>query len=280
MCLHPTSALTGADFLSFKPVPVPTGFTQGTIPLFPSPLDFNPGPMFPSFKGIPFADFSAPGNPLTPELQLDCSGPDCGNILYASEVGYDIDNSSIPSGLVGGPGLIGDHNDECVTSNFNINTLVSFTSPDVPPLTKGGGRGNSCFGVTWDPTQPVIPPNTTISTFFGFEFPLSDTTVNPISRVPDLKWDSFDSNGKGISNLQLCEAVNANGTCATAGVTAPWVHLSLIPIANCPANFTGLDPLPGTFINWSNKYQRKTPGEYTFLWNNHEVTTRFGGVSS
>ncbi len=279
----PTSVLTAPDFLTVTPIPVPAGplgsatfpvgpttlgFGMGQFgaetPLFVSPLIFSAN-HFPNQACIPFADFSANGNPVCPELQLDCSGADCGNIVYASEIGYNIDPFSIPPpGLIGGPALLGDHNDECPTSNFNINTLVSFTSPDVPPLSKGGGKGNSCFAATFDPSQPVIPANTTISTFFGFEFPVfNNPKINKIFPLEDLNWDSNNSSGKGIPNLHLCTAVNPDGTCATPGVKAPWVHLSLLPIASCPVGFMGLDPLPGFFVNFS----FIKPGEYTFLWN-------------
>jgi hypothetical protein len=289
------------DVLSFLPIPVPAG-PLGS-PSFPA---FAPGQFasetpvssslrfsasnFTNQACIPFADFSAPGNPVCPEVQLNCTNgegtcSDASTFLYASEADYSIDTNSITSSLIGGPHFLGVHDPvQCFTSGFTFDTITSFTSvivaPD-PPLTKGGGRGNSCFAVTWTPGVPVIPANTTISTFSGFEAFVSDTKINPIysrSFFPEiLVWDSSTSSGNPVTNLRLCPAVNPDGTCATLGVSPPWVNLSLIQAPNsiCPAGFPPAGPLP-SFFN-TGLLPGDEAGEYVFLWNTNTKVKNLKG---
>jgi hypothetical protein len=273
----PVNSAAG-DQLTVTPIPVPAGplglpaFGGGSnfgseIPVF-SALRFA-APSFPNEACIPYADFSAPLNPVCVELQLVCTpgnpnANDCNNFVYTAQTDYTVDTGSFPppSDLIGGPAFLGDHNDNCFTTGFTFNSFLSFTAGIDPPLTKGGGKGNSCFAATFDPSQPSIPAGTTVSSFSGFEGLVSDTKINPIANqglIPEvLIWDSNDINsGKPIPNLHLCKNTTGNGC------TAPWVNLGLVPIANCPAGF-GVDPLP-SWLNLGLLHGDEV-GEYVFPW--------------
>ena len=135
-----------------------------------------------------------------------------------------------------------------------------------------GGFGNSCFVTAFDPTANVVPPGTTVSTFFGFEFPVSDTKVNPIFvgiPVP-LSWDFHNSSGQPVTNLHLCQ--NPNGT----GCTAPWIYLSLTALSSttaCQSVAAASSPLPSVFNSGLLNLGR---GEYSFIWN---TLTKIKGLS-
>ena len=77
-----------------------------------------------------------------------------------------------------------------------------------------------------------------------------------------LYWDDTTTANAAVTNLKLCQTVGAGGACTTPSLakTAPWVHLSLVPV-NCPG-FAGQNPLSGVFLNLS----LALPGQYSFLW--------------
>ena len=127
----------------------------------------------------------------------------------------------------------------------------------------------------FDPTVAAVGPGVTVSTFFGFEFPVSNTKVNPILQpIPVLlNWDLHDNAGNPVTTLRLCP--NTSGS----GCTAPWVNLSLTALsapastlANCNAIAAASSPLPSV----PNLLAKGHPplglvnfgkGEYSFLWN-------------
>jgi len=79
-----------------------------------------------------------------------------------------------------------------------------------------------------------------------------------------LVWDdTTTSTNTPVTNVKLCQTVGVGGACTTPALpsTTNWVHLSLVPVANCGA-FAGQDPLSGIFANL-NPF---VPGQYTFLW--------------
>ena len=145
---------------------------------------------------------------------------------------------------------------------FNVDIFESYTATKPDPI-RGGGTGNSCFVTAFDPTAQPVPPGETVSTFFGFEFPVSDTKVNPIViplPVP-LSWDYNNSLGQPVTNLTLC--LNSSGT----GCTAPWVYpylTALSPSSACKAIAAASSPLPSLFNSGLLNFGH---GEYTFVWN-------------
>jgi hypothetical protein len=269
------------DTLTFLPVPVPAGFTE-SVPLFspPSALVFNPGSTFPNQKCVPFADFSAPGNPVCPEFQLDCANgdgvcSDAGTFLYTAQVDYAIDPSSITNALIGGPAFLGVHANECPTSGFNFDIFLSYTSRPDPPLTRGGGSGNSCFVLTFDPTAPAIATGTTVSSFVGFQSPVVDGTLNVIKAgsVVPLKWQQFDSSGNPNPKLSWCQTGPSSAdptvckdTSPLPPVGRPWVFLGLIQ-SSCSADAAPLNTATDTAISPnSSGFQNFLNGSYQFNW--------------
>jgi len=185
--------------------------------------------------------------------------------------------------------------------DFSVNAITSYTGAATggdPPPPKGGGKdGKSVFASLFSPEQSVtnpIPAGVTVG-FPGFEVPTSNTLAPSCSpesaqyllfpsgkqvtvkvpavncllkvlgiRVPwPLVWDYTTNSNTPINNLQLCPSVSAGPplTCNTPGVNPPWVHLSLVPVANCGA-FAGQDPLSGIFTNLNPAF----PGQYSFVW--------------
>src|SRR5205085_7372073 len=115
------NSLSG-DTLDVLPVPVPAGPTGIENSVASSALYFSAGPNFPSRKCIPYADFSAPGNPVCVELQLTPGGPSGGTYLYTATNDFNIDANSLPNG-VGGPSFLGHHQVSCPDGGFDINTF-------------------------------------------------------------------------------------------------------------------------------------------------------------
>jgi len=228
---------------------------------------------------VPYSDFSSSFNPGCVELELDCPAADTDGcqFVYTATADFNIDKLSLPNGI-GGAHFLGQHdgnpagyNGQCPTTGFNVDIIESYTATNPDPIT-GGGRGNSCFVTAFDPTANVVPPGTTVSTFFGFEFPVSDTKVNPIFvgiPVP-LSWDFHNSSGQPVTNLHLCQ--NPNGT----GCTAPWIYLSLTALSStsaCQSVAAASSPLPSVFNSGLLNLGR---GEYSFIWN---TLTKIKGLS-
>jgi hypothetical protein len=293
----PRNSATG-DTLTVTAVPVPAGPLSldnwGTDyfgiegPLSPEPPSGQQrfsATNYSNLACVPYSDFSSSFNPGCVELELDCppADSDTCQFVYSATADFNIDKLSLPNGI-GGAHFLGQHdgnptgyNGQCPTTGFNVDIIESYTATKPDPIT-GGGRGNSCFVTAFDPTATVVPPGTTVSTFFGFEFPLFDNKINPVFvglPVP-LSWDFNNSLGQPVTNLSLCKAVNPDGTCATSGVSPPWVYLSLSALSSttaCQAVAAASSPLPSVFNSGLLNFGR---GEYSFLWN---TLTRIKGLS-
>jgi hypothetical protein len=235
--------------------------------------NFTPPSNFPTEACVPFADVS-PTSPTAPlgsdvcvNYQADCSvggipnGGDCTTLLYTLLESYDLP-PNLPA--IGGPDFLVVHGSGCPTSGTAVaqSIFTDYFVTRIDPTTKGKGTGTgSCFEATYTPGAPPITSGTT-SSFFGFEFPVSDTRQNTV-YIPLPVWLSWDysnsSTGNPITNLSLCN--NTTGV----GCTAPWVNLGAIPIA-CPAGrATGPEvPISSLFntglLNFGD-------GEYVFVWN-------------
>jgi hypothetical protein len=232
------------DTLSVLPIPVPAGpvvsGSFGSESVGPSALRFSAGANFSNTTScVPYADFSAPGNPVCVELQLTPGGPsnDAGNYLYTAQNDYNIDANSFPNGI-GGPAFLGHHGVSCPDSGFDLNIFTSYTAPTATfgDPTKGGGSGTgSCWVVAFDANANAIhfgdPP---FSSFVGLLSPVSDTDLNlvkPGSAIPVI-WQLFKSPGVPlIENLSFCPSSSGSG-CAT-----PWVFVGTIA-TSCMADNT------------------------------------------
>jgi hypothetical protein len=246
--ITPTFGGTG-DTLTILPVPVPAGPLTGSafgsesgLPAL-SGLRFN-ATNYPTQASIPYADLSAAGNPVGLEFQITCSynnvvnGNDCGTFIYTVQTDFTIDANSYPAG-VGGPNFLAEHegnpvgyNGACPTTGFNVDIFLSYTGGTGDPPLLGSSDGSSCFVGTFGPTAKPIPAGTTVQqqTIVGFDFPVSDTRTNIVGAgdaVP-LIWQSFDSSGKPVKDLTLCNNFNGTG-CST---TEPWVFIGTSAI-NC-----------------------------------------------
>ena len=236
----------GGEQITVLPIPV----LQSTSNPGSTPANtFNPGSLFSTFSCSPYGDFSEAGNPECTEFQLTCSGAsDCETFLYTATTHY-----SFPPNFpgLGGPGFLKASGQSCPSTNFDKN-IFEFYSQDTTH--KGGGGGLSCFVAAY---TPGAPPVVTASSFEGFEWPVSDTQLNPIIPglpVP-LSWD-YD-----VPNLTVCP--NASGT----GCTPPWVYASSIQIA-CP-NGPPVPPNPSPIsvsrlLNFGKGEDGLT--EYFFFW--------------
>ena len=267
---------TAGDTLTLLPVPVPagplTGNNFGSESLAFTTTPFYAGSTYPTEASIPYADFSANKNPVGLELQLTCTpavGPasDCATFINTSEVDFNVDPNSFPSGI-GGVQFLAEHdnppayNGTCPTEGFNVDILFSYTAPVISDPIKGHSLGNSCFVTTFSPTAPAVAPGTTVTskTFEGFYLPVLDTKLNYVEDgLPvALSWQTFDNvTGKPVTNLTVCP--NSAGT----GCTAPWVSIGTFPI-NCTSDAVdgSLIPAPGKalFLNYKN-------GLYTYFLN-------------
>jgi hypothetical protein len=236
----------GGEQITVLPIPV----LQSTSNPGSTPANtFNPGSLFSTFSCSPYGDFSEAGNPECTEFQLTCSGAsDCETFLYTATTHY-----SFPPNFpgLGGPGFLKASGQSCPSTTFDKN-IFEFYSQDTTH--KGGGGGLSCFVAAY---TTGAPPVVTASSFEGFEWPVSDTQLNPIIPglpVP-LSWD-YD-----VPNLTVCP--NASGT----GCTAPWVYASSIQIA-CP-NGPPVPPNPSPIsvsrlLNFGKGEDGLT--EYFFFW--------------
>jgi hypothetical protein len=273
-----TENSTAGDDLQVAPRNSASGDTLTVAPLPESFSTFS-AINYKTLACVPYSDFNTDGNASCVELELDCpaANTDACQFIYTATADFNIDKLSLPNGI-GGAHFLGQHdgnptgyNGQCPTTGFNVDIIESYTATKPDPIT-GGGRGNSCFVTAFDPTATVVPPGTTVSTFFGFEFPVFDNKVNPVFvglPVP-LSWDFHNSLGQPVTNLQLCQ--NPNGT----GCTAPWVYLSLTALSSttaCQAVAAASSPLPSLFNSGLLNFGR---GEYSFIWN---TATRIRGLS-
>jgi hypothetical protein len=276
-----TESSAAGDDLQVAPRNSASGDTLTVAPLPESFSTFS-AMNYPTLACVPYSDFNTAGSPVCVELELDCppADTDACQFIYNATADFNIDKSSLPNGI-GGAHFLGQHdgnptgyNGQCPTTGFNVDIIESYTAtqPAQPDPITGGGRGNSCFVTAFDPTATVVPPGTTVSTFFGFEFPVFDNKVNPVFvglPVP-LSWDFHNTLGQPVTNLQLCQ--NPNGT----GCTAPWVYLSLTALSSttaCQAVAAASSPLPSLFNSGLLNFGR---GEYSFIWN---TATRIRGLS-
>jgi hypothetical protein len=285
--LTPVNSAVG-DTLTVAPVPIPAGplgldswgsnsfgNEHGLSPEPPYGQQRFSATNYPTLACVPYSDFSSAGNPGCVDLELDCppAQADACGFVYSAKADFTIDANSLPGGI-GGAHFLGEHdnppnyNGQCPTTGFNVDIFSSYTATNPDPIL-GGGKGNSCFVTAFDPTVQPVPPGTTVSTFTGFEFPVSDTKINYIlvgAPVP-LLWQYDNSSGQPVTNLHLCESVNANGTCATKGVSPPWVYLSLTALSStpaCQAVAAASSPLPSIFnLGLLNLGK----GWYNFDWN-------------
>src|SRR5439155_14829783 len=237
------------DTLSVLPVPVPAGplgsatftafpfdqFGFGTTTTAGSPLRFSAGTNAnlggTTFACVPYADFSADGNPVCAELQIECKNGinDCSDgFFYNVQNDFDIDGFSLPGGI-GGPAFLGHHQVDCPNSAFDQNIFLKYTPASVTfgdPL-KGGGSGTpSCWVVAFDPSAAAVTTGS-VSSFTGFSGLLSPPALNPVNRAQAVPLNfTFPTAG-----LHLCPSVNNIGsTCTAAPALTSWAAFGTFPI--------------------------------------------------
>ncbi len=239
----------GGEQLTLLPTPV---LELATNPGSNASNTFNPGLVFPTFGCSPYGDFSETGNPECAEFHLTCAGADCEQFLYTATTHY-----SFPPGFpgLGGPAFLKASGQSCPTSLFDKN-IFDFYSQDTTH--SGGGSGISCFVAALTPGAPVVA---SLVSFEGFEWPVSDTRLNPIIAGWPVPL-SFDYD---VPNLTVCN--NAAGT----GCVAPWVYPSSIQVA-CPNGSPVLpNPTPisvSKLFNFGHGGQGEANlTEYFFFWN-------------
>ena len=241
----------GGEQISLLPVPVLQSSTN------PSNVSntFNPGPVFSAFSCAPYADYSEAGNPICPEFQLTCSGPDCKSFLYTATTHY-----SLPPGIagLGGPGFLKASGQSCPSTKFDKNIFLSYSQDTTH---KGGSGGLSCFAAAFTPNDPIVA---SFSSFVGFEAPVSDTQINVINagRAVPLLWQQFLAPGDPVTNLTFCSSPNPRaGSC-----TAPWVNLGTIPVT-CPGGLPVQSSTETTIAASGNSgLQNEGNGNYQFNW--------------
>jgi len=224
---------------------------------------------------VPYADFSAPGNPVCVELKIDCINgvnacTDSSSILYTVQNDYSIDANSLPNGI-GGPAFIGEHLVDCPDTTFNLNVFTSYTAPSVTldPL-KGGGSGTpSCWVVAFDPSASAVTTGNMVSTFTGFSGlfpPPTKNKVNPGASKP-LNFTYKTSSGTPVTNLHWCTSIfnntggNCNGT-NNNGAPKPWVAFGTLPI-DCPTG-VGQPTFTETAAAGNSNLQNFGAGSYRF----------------
>ena len=297
------------DTLSVLPVPVPAGpLGSGTFGPFPynftgctapctsfnpnqfgtetletlvlnSPLRFsagsNPNLGGTKFACIPYADFSADGNPMCVELQITPNNSD--SYLYTVQNDFDIDGFSLPGGI-GGPAFLGKHAVPCPRNpgDFDQNLFLSYSAASVTfgdPLKGGGSGGGSCWVVAFDPrATPFLDPdpNHALLSFNGFAGfsppgstpPITTNPVHPGSSVP-LNF-TFPTAG-----FKLCPSVNNIGsTCTDLPSLKSWVAFGTLGI-NCSSGVPNV-PLSGEKVAGNSNLQTisstSTSTSYRFNW--------------
>lgn len=244
--ITPSNSNSG-DMLTVLPIPVPAGPTANSkFPICSSctaetlafPTTPFSAPNYPGQTSIPYADLSAPHNPVSLEFQVTCAPQpgDCSSFLYTAQTDFTIDPNSLPQGI-GGPEFLGQHDDTCPTTGFNINIFFSYSVPASDPPLKGTGAGNSCFVGTFDPNAAYVAAGQTVTqhTFVGFYPPVLDNHTNLVvdGAVVPLIWQTLDTTGKPVKNLTWCK--NFSGT----GCTAPWVFVGTNAISCSSGQLTG-----------------------------------------
>lgn len=240
----------GGEQITLLPVPVLQSMSN---PGSNASNTFSPGAVFSTFSCAPYGDFSETGNDECAEFQLTCAGAaDCEQFLYKATTHY-----SFPSDFLGlgGPGFLKASGQTCPSSLFDKNIFNAYSQDTTH---SGGGGGLSCFVAAFTPGAPVVA---SVVSFEGFEWPVSDTRLNPIIAGWPVPL-SFDYD---VPNLTVCN--NAAGT----GCIAPWVYPSSIQVA-CP---NGPPVLPNpTPISVSKLLNFGKGGkgevnltEYFFFWN-------------
>jgi hypothetical protein len=276
------------DSITVLPIPVPAGPLTGTsfgadtgLPLL-TPSRFSAA-NFPGQASIPYADFSASGNPVGLEFQVSCSaivgevsvvnGGDCGSFIYTMQTDFTIDPNSFSTGIGGahflaqheGQGLPAGYDGSCPTTGFTVDIFLSYTGGIGDPPLLGSSDGSSCFVGTFDPNATVVPVGVVVKqqTLVGFQSPVSNDKLNVIqagSTVP-LKWQTFDSFGNPVTNLTLCKTFGGAG-CPT---TTPWVFIGTIAI-NCTTDqITGTTDVP-TDAAGNSGLQNQGGGNYQYNW--------------
>jgi len=267
------------DSLTVLPIPVPAGPLMGggfggelVLPALSSRFSAN---NFPSQASIPYADLSAPGNPVGLEFQVSCSfnnivnGNDCSNFIYTMQTDFTIDPFSYPNGI-GGAHFLGHHEGNpvgydgaCPTSDFNVDIFLAYTGGIGDPPLLGTSDGMSCFVGTFNPAAAPVPAGAIVKqqTLVGFQAPVSDTKLNvikPGSSVP-LIWQTFDSAGNQVTNLTLCPHFGGSGC------TAPWVFIGTTPVA-CTTEQISNTTETTTVAPGSSGLQNQGNGTYQFNW--------------
>ena len=236
------NSLSG-DTLDVLPVPVPAGplgsvtfnafasgqFGFGTTLTATSPLRFSAGNNFApiTYACVPYADFSADGNPVCVELQITPNNND--PYFYTVLNDFDIDGFSLPGGI-GGPAFLGKHAVACPNSSFDVNIFFQYTAATITsgdPLKGGGSGGGSCWVVAFDPSvAPYTDTVNPLSSFSGFSGLLSPPALNPVNRAQAVPLNfTFPTAG-----LHLCSTVNNSGSSCTGGASTPWVAFGTFPI--------------------------------------------------
>ncbi len=284
------------DTLSVLPVPVPAGplgsvtftafpsgqFGHGTTTTASSPLRFSAG-TDPNLGGttfacVPYADFSADGNPVCVELQIECKNgiSACSGFFYNVQNDFDIDGFSLPGGI-GGPAFLGHHQVDCPDSAFDQNIFLTYTPASVTfgdPL-KGGGSGTpSCWVVAFDPSAAAVTTGS-VSSFTGFSglFP-PPTLVNRAQAVP-LNF-TFPTAG-----LHLCSSVNnPSPTCSGTGsnnAAAPWVSFGTFPIS-CTTGVVMPGSTETSLAAGGSSLQTISSTSYRFNWKTQKTAPLNGCV--
>ncbi len=280
--ITPLNSLAG-DTLDVLPVPVPAGplglntwgvGNFGSETPVSSPLRFSAGSNFAptTYACIPYADFSAPNNPVCVELHLTPGGTeDGGGYLYTATNDFNIDANSLPGG-VGGPSFLGHHAVSCPDSGFDINIFFSYTAPSTTfgdPI-KGSGSGTgSCWVAAFDPNAAAIPTGQTFSSFVGFQTPVANSPdlniVKAGSGVP-LIWQQFISPGVPLTTLSLCPGplVPNSGTCPSApALSPPWVFVATI---RTTCNIDSTPTTDPTVVAGASGLQNFGNGTYQYNW--------------
>jgi hypothetical protein len=225
---------------------------------------------------VPYADFSSV-QPTCIEAQLTCvqgtaSSNDCDTFLYQIMTNYDLPSTLPP---IGGPDFLYFQNQSCPNGASGAQSIfLSYNVNRFDPVTRGGSNPtNGCFVATY---TLGAPPITSVSTFVGFQSPVSNTALNIVkagSTVP-LKWVQLDNLGNPviIPNLSLCTVLSPASVCtAPAGISAPWVFVQAYAVAGslCTADLTvGTDTLLTTATGGSGLQNLSTtqPGLYQYNW--------------
>ncbi len=327
--ITPLNANSG-DYLKVLPVPVPAGpvgtppFATagmfGVEPVTSLPASLSPTTQFsatnyPNQACVPVASFSASMrdasfnpqptlNPVCPELQLDCvlsdgitACSDHDTFLWTANVGVTVDPIVGPG--IGGVHALTQHNSECPTNGFNIDTLAYYIG-DPPSIDYPSKLSNSCIVNTYEPTTTATANGATIfNSFNGFQAPVTNCPTLPPPNAPPpctpqpvqagstipLIWVSTttsggtSTSGAPITNLELCTdaAEPAPPNCGSLpGIGTPadpntyWVWVGYVQIA-CPAggSTTGtiLDDTAGASgLQNLGALGTAPPGTYQFNW--------------